>query len=90
MQERLFDPLGMNTTKYGDSRVVVKGRGATAYSRQSGELRNWIWPYAITDYPTAWVAHCPAEHLSVIVLCNLAGARADELQYDIVDMNLED
>jgi CubicO group peptidase (beta-lactamase class C family) len=33
-----------------------------------------------------WVAHFPDEHLSVIVLCNLNGARADEIQYGIADL----
>ena len=35
-----------------------------------------------------WVAHFPEEHLSVIVLCNLNGARADEIQYGIADLYL--
>jgi CubicO group peptidase (beta-lactamase class C family) len=35
-----------------------------------------------------WVAHFPAEHLSVVVLCNLNGARADEIQYAIADLYL--
>ncbi len=36
-----------------------------------------------------WAAHFPGEHLSVIVLCNLNGARADEIQYGIADMFLD-
>ena len=35
-----------------------------------------------------WAAHFPEEHLSVIVLCNLNGARADEIQYGIADLYL--
>jgi CubicO group peptidase (beta-lactamase class C family) len=35
-----------------------------------------------------WVAHFPNEHLSVVVLCNLNGARADEIQYAIADLYL--
>jgi CubicO group peptidase (beta-lactamase class C family) len=35
-----------------------------------------------------WVAHFPNEHLSIIVLCNLNGARADEIQYGIADLYL--
>ena len=35
-----------------------------------------------------WVAHFPNEHFSVIVLCNLNGARADEIQYGIADLYL--
>lgn len=36
----------------------------------------------------AWIAYFPSEHLSVIVLCNLNGARADEIQYGIADFYL--
>jgi CubicO group peptidase (beta-lactamase class C family) len=36
----------------------------------------------------AWVAHFPAEHMSIVVLCNLNGARADEIQYGIADFYL--
>ncbi len=35
-----------------------------------------------------WVAHFPNEQLSVVVLCNLNGARADEIQYGIADFYL--
>lgn len=35
-----------------------------------------------------WVAHFPEEHLSVVVLCNLNGARADEIQYGVADFYL--
>jgi CubicO group peptidase (beta-lactamase class C family) len=35
-----------------------------------------------------WVAHFPTEHLSIIVLCNLNGARADEIQYGLADLYL--
>ncbi|HEU4595828.1 MAG TPA: serine hydrolase domain-containing protein [Pyrinomonadaceae bacterium] len=37
---------------------------------------------------SAWVAHFPAERLSVVVLCNLNGARADEIQYGVADFYL--
>jgi CubicO group peptidase (beta-lactamase class C family) len=37
---------------------------------------------------SAWVAHFPGERLSVIVLCNLNGARADEIQYGVADLYL--
>lgn len=37
----------------------------------------------------AWIAHFPAERLSVVVLCNLNGARADEIQYGIADLYLD-
>jgi CubicO group peptidase (beta-lactamase class C family) len=36
----------------------------------------------------AWVAHFPSERLSVVVLCNLNGARADEIQYGVADLYL--
>jgi D-alanyl-D-alanine carboxypeptidase len=36
----------------------------------------------------AWVAHFPAERLSVVVLCNLNAARADEIQYGVADLYL--
>lgn len=36
-----------------------------------------------------WLAHFPAERLSVVVLCNLNGARADELQYGVADLYLK-
>jgi D-alanyl-D-alanine carboxypeptidase len=36
-----------------------------------------------------WLAHFPAEHLSIVVLCNLNGARADEIQYGIADFYLQ-
>ena len=36
----------------------------------------------------AWVTHFPAEHLSIVVLCNLNGARADEIQYGIAEFYL--
>ncbi len=50
----IFRPLGMTTAHFGDSRVVVKGRPAGAYSRQhGGGLQNWIWPYSPSDYPGA-------------------------------------
>jgi hypothetical protein len=35
---------------------------------------------------SAWVAHFPDEHLSIVVLCNLNGVRADEIQYGIADL----
>jgi D-alanyl-D-alanine carboxypeptidase len=35
-----------------------------------------------------WLAHFPEKQLSVVVLCNLNGARADEIQYGIADFYL--
>jgi CubicO group peptidase (beta-lactamase class C family) len=37
---------------------------------------------------SAWIAHFPDERLSIAVLCNLNGVRADEIQYDIADLYL--
>jgi CubicO group peptidase (beta-lactamase class C family) len=37
---------------------------------------------------SAWIAHFPDDHLTVVVLCNLNGARADEIQYGIADFYL--
>jgi CubicO group peptidase (beta-lactamase class C family) len=37
---------------------------------------------------STWIAHFPSEHLSVVVLCNLNGARADEIQYGVADLVL--
>jgi CubicO group peptidase (beta-lactamase class C family) len=52
--QEIFRPLGMATACFGDSRVVVRGRPAGAYSRQHGnQLQNWLWPYAPSDYPAA-------------------------------------
>ena len=37
-----------------------------------------------------WTAHFPDDALSVAILCNLNGARADEIQYGIADFYLEE
>jgi CubicO group peptidase (beta-lactamase class C family) len=36
-----------------------------------------------------WLAHFPKEQLSVVILCNLNGARADEIQYAVADFYLD-
>lgn len=36
-----------------------------------------------------WLARFPTEQLSIVVLCNLNGARADEIQYGIADIYLK-
>ncbi|MGH9901712.1 MAG: serine hydrolase domain-containing protein [Pyrinomonadaceae bacterium] len=156
LAERVFAPLAMTSTRFGDTETVVRRRPSTAYNRQSGELRNWVFPFSVKDYPAAglnssaadvskflvaleagrvlkpeslramwaraklndgtesgyglgwtigehkgrkvvghegggsiWVAHFPDERLSVVVLCNLNGARADEIQYGVADFYLE-
>ena len=35
----------MASTQFGDSTVVVKGRPSTSYSRETGELRNWVYSF---------------------------------------------
>jgi D-alanyl-D-alanine carboxypeptidase len=156
LQERVFAPLGMAATRFGGTEAgVIKRRSATSYSRETGQLTGWIYPFTPRDYPAAglnssaadlakffialdtdkilrkenreeiwtpvelnngtqrpyglgwtvdehkgrrvvghegggaiWVAHFPDEQLSVAVLCNLNGARADEIQYGVADYYL--
>jgi len=155
LTERVFNPLTMASTKFGGSEIIIRRRSSTAYNRETGELRTWMYPFGIKDYPGAglnssavdlmkfltaidagrvlkqeslqalwspvklnngtekgyglgwtveehkgmkvvghegggsiWVAHFPKEHLSVVVLCNLNGARADEIQFGVADLVL--
>lgn len=156
LKETIFKPLAMSSTEFGGTEAaVIKHRSPASYNRESGELRGWIYPFSVRDYPAAglnssssdlarflialdagrvlkrtsletlwsavrlndnsekdyglgwtvdkhkgrkvvghegggaiWVAHFPNEHLSVVVLCNLNGARADEIQYGIADLYL--
>jgi D-alanyl-D-alanine carboxypeptidase len=156
LQERMFAPIGMTATSFGGTEAgVIKRRSPTSYSRETGQLTGWVYPFTARDYPAAglnssaadlakflvaldadkilknenreemwtpvelnngtekpyslgwtvdehngrkvvghegggaiWVAHFPDEHLSVVVLCNLNGARADEIQYGIADFYL--
>lgn len=53
LAERVFEPLGMETARFGDSRVLVPGRRQAAYTRQYGPMQNWIWPFQTSDYPAA-------------------------------------
>lgn len=53
LAERVFEPLGMATARFGDSRVLVPGRRQAAYTRQYGPMQNWIWPFQTSDYPAA-------------------------------------
>ena len=153
LQERVFAPLGMTSTRFGDVEAIVKRR-ATAYNRGAEGLRtsyylfgfgnpgaglnssaadlaklmlaldagklltrrslDAMWtPVMLNDGArlnyalgwtsglykgrnvvghegggAAWVAHFPAERLSIVILCNLNGARADEMQYGIADLYL--
>lgn len=155
LADRLFRPLGMTGTRPGDTEVVIPGRPATAYNRQSGALRNSVYLFGPDASPAAglnssaadlarffvaldqgkllkpeslqalwapvrlndgtvkgyglgwtvdthkgrkvvgyegggaaWIAHFPEERLSIAVICNLNGARADEIQYGIADLYL--
>jgi CubicO group peptidase (beta-lactamase class C family) len=156
LEERVFTPLQMTSTRMGDTETVIKGRPSTAYIRLAGELRNTFYTFgvnggnpgsglnsSVVDLAkflsaldtgkvlrpesrqamwapfrlnngtengyglgwtvdekngrkvvghegggAAWVAHFPNEHLSVVVLCNLNAARADEIQYGIADLFL--
>jgi len=151
LRDRIFNPLGMASTRFGDWESVIPRR-ATAYNYADGTLRNWFYGFGFgnpgaglnssasdlaklmtalqnrtllsdeslaamwtparledgsrPDYAlgwsvgqhrgrqvvghegggAAWIAHFPADRLSVIVLCNLNGARADELQYGVADL----
>jgi CubicO group peptidase (beta-lactamase class C family) len=157
LAQRVFQPLQMKATAFGDTTIVVRGRMPTLYNRDTGELRNWVYSYPPWVYPaaglnsstgdlgrlllaldsgkllkpeslellwtrmtlnsgksagyglgwdvnehrkrrvvghegggSAWVAHFPKERLSIIILCNLNGARADEIQYGIADLYLRE
>lgn len=156
LEAQIFAPLAMASTRFGGTEAgVIKRRSSTSYSRETGQLAGWIYPFTSRDYPAAglnssaadltkflialdadkilrrdhreemwapvelnngtqkpyglgwtvdehkghrvvghegggaiWIAHFPDEHLSVVVLCNLNGARADEIQYGIADFYL--
>jgi CubicO group peptidase (beta-lactamase class C family) len=155
LAERVFAPLGMQATSFGDSYTVVPQRSPAAYIREGGVLKHTVYRFSETHYsaaglnssiadlaallvaldqgrllppdaleqlwpPTrladgtlapyglgwtvdtyrgmrvvghegggaAWIAHLPESRLSVAVLCNLNGARADEIQYGIIDRML--
>lgn len=157
LEEKIFSPLRMASTKFGGTEAqVIKRRSSTSYNVQSGQLTGWIYPFTSRDYPAAalnssaedlarfmialdsgkvvrkesleelwapvelnsgthkpyglgwtvdeykdrtvvghegggaiWLAHFPKEQLSVVILCNLNGARADEIQYGVADFYLE-
>ncbi|MGI8784202.1 MAG: serine hydrolase [Acidobacteriota bacterium] len=38
---------------------------------------------------SAWAAHFPKQHLSVVVLCNLNNSKADEIQHGVADLYLK-
>lgn len=61
LARRLFGPLGMAATQFGDSRVVVPHRTQGAYTRQFGPLQNWLWPYNTIDYPGAGLNTTPGD-----------------------------
>src|SRR5262249_33434565 len=53
LEERVFTPLGMTATRFGDSLAVIKGRPATAYNRHGGALRNWVYLFGPHPNPGA-------------------------------------
>lgn len=153
LAEKLFQPLGLASMRFGDSLAIIPNRPSTAYNRNTGVLKNWIYQFSEMHYPAAglngsirdlatllsalgsgrvlrpesfetiwspvqlndgttsnyglgwtidthegkqivghegggaaWIAHLPAEQLWIAVVCNLNGARADEIQYGIATM----
>jgi CubicO group peptidase (beta-lactamase class C family) len=66
--------LGGGSSSYGLGWTVDEHKGRKVVGHEGGG--------------SAWVAHFPAERLSVVVLCNLNGARADEIQYGVADLYL--
>lgn len=155
LNEQIFRPFGMNSTKYGDSSAVINNRTSTQYILEKGKLNNTFISFGendpgaglnstVTDLArflaafdtgkvinpesmqllwtpaklnngqeslyglgwnikklkgqiavghegggAAWVTYYPAEHISIVILCNLNGARADEMQYKIGDIYLQ-
>ena len=54
LEERIFSPLGMGSTKFGGTEAgVIKRRSPTSYSRETGQLTGWIYPFTPRDYPAA-------------------------------------
>ncbi|MGI8782573.1 MAG: serine hydrolase domain-containing protein [Acidobacteriota bacterium] len=45
LEARVFAPLQMSSTRFGDSEVIVKGHPPTAYFRGDGELRHWVYAF---------------------------------------------
>lgn len=156
LRDRIFEPLEMTATGFGDSYAVVKHRPSMNYTREDGRLVNWLYAFgfgnpgaglnaSIEDVarflvaiqgdallpaeardrmwaPTTlkdgrsfgyglgwtvddhegrrvvghegggavWVAHFPDDGLSLAVLSNLNGSRADEIQHGIASFYLEE
>lgn len=157
LKERVFNPLGMSSTRMGDSQRVIKGRFPTDYIFENGTLQTHtyyfgvdggnpgsglnssvkdlaeffaaleagsvlkptsleeIWlpvklndgkevPYGLSwtvnnhnglkvvgheGGGAAWSAYFPAEHLAVIILCNLNNSQAEEIQYGVANFYLK-
>jgi CubicO group peptidase (beta-lactamase class C family) len=45
MTDSLFAPLGMRSSSFGGTTAFVRNRNATAYTYQTGDFSNWIWPF---------------------------------------------
>jgi len=152
---RCFVPLGMQSTIFGDSAVIVPRRPSAAYIREGGVLKHTSFRFSASHFPAAglnasivdlarflagidagrvlqpgslrsmweptrlndgttlpyglgwtisthrdrtvvghegggaaWIAYFPAERLAIAAVCNLNGARADELPYGVADLYL--
>ncbi len=54
LEEQIFAPVGMASTKFGGTDAgVIKRRSSTSYSRETGQLTGWIYPFNTRDYPAA-------------------------------------
>jgi CubicO group peptidase (beta-lactamase class C family) len=53
LAQRVFKPLRMEATAFGDTSVVIPGRLPTTYNRDTGKLRNWVYQYPPWVYPAA-------------------------------------
>src|SRR4051794_21114489 len=47
LQQRIFDPIGMSQTRFGDSKMVVPGRFATDYSLENGLLSTHTYDFGV-------------------------------------------
>ena len=53
VEEKIFEPLGMTSTTFGDHRAVVPRRTSTNYTRQFGPLQNFPLEYSPLFWPAA-------------------------------------
>ena len=155
-KEKIYGPLGMTQTSYGDYRAIIKNRNSFVYTNQNGTLQTWGFTYGISGTTAAglntttsdlakffialdsgtllsqeamkammsptrladgteknyglgwvvdeyrgkkvyghegggcsWIDYYPSEHLTVAVLCNLTGSKADEIVKGVADFYLK-